>query len=67
MKIHRKHPLFIELTAEQAATINGGHQLRFNYSHCYPPRVHRGYYSSSRPQSASFKVAASRLDSVLFN
>ncbi len=67
MKINRKHPLFTELTADQATTINGGHQLRFNYSHCYPSQVSRGYYSSSRPQYGSFKVAASRLDSVLFD
>ncbi|NEP59134.1 MAG: hypothetical protein F6K31_19265 [Symploca sp. SIO2G7] len=67
MESKTKHPLLTELTADQAATVNGGNQLRFHYSRCYHPRVRYSYHFSSQPQSTSFKVAANRLDSVLFD
>ncbi|NES21841.1 MAG: hypothetical protein F6K41_23685 [Symploca sp. SIO3E6] len=67
MASKKKYPLLTELTAEQAATVNGGNQLRFHYSRCYHPRVRHSYHFSTQPQSTSFKVAANRLDSVLFD
>ena len=69
--------LFTELTAEKAASLNGGYHVKYRYNHRSKPWG-AGYYPYSRSQSysaskaypaykaASFKSAATRLDAVLF-
>lgn len=63
--------LLTELSDEKATAINGGQCGRTGYS--YPSKPWgAGYHTGYRPQSyiahkpASFRRAASRLDSVLF-
>lgn len=69
--------LFTELTAEQAAALNGGYQVKYRYYRhskpwgaAYYPYHRSRAYSASKAypayKSASFKSAATRLDAVLF-
>jgi dipeptidase len=62
---------FTELSAEQAAAVNGGHYQRLRYSPCSKPWG-AAYETAYRPQSytayqpASFRSAARRFDAALF-
>ncbi len=77
MTRNEKSLLFTELTAEKAATLNGGYDVKSPYYHCSKPwgAAYYPYYRSrsySAPKadptynSASFKSAATRLEAVLF-